>query len=39
VVLTTGRTDFKQAVQFTRHISNLARCLIRFSVRSALAQS
>jgi hypothetical protein len=39
VVLTTGRTDFRQAVQFTRHISNLARYLDRFSVRSASAQS
>lgn len=38
VVLTTGSTDFKQAVHFTRHISNLARYLDRSSVRSALAR-
>jgi hypothetical protein len=38
VVLTTGSTDFRQAVHFTRHISHLARYLDRASVRSALAQ-
>lgn len=39
VVLTTGSTDFKQAVHFTRNIGNLARYLDRASVRAAMAQS
>jgi hypothetical protein len=38
-VVTTGSTDFKDDVRFTRHASNLARYLDRSSVRSALAQS
>jgi hypothetical protein len=39
VVLTTGSTDFKQAVLFTRHISTLARYLDRSSVRANFAPS
>jgi hypothetical protein len=39
VVLTTGSTDFKHAVLFTRHISTLARYLDRSSVRATLAPS
>jgi hypothetical protein len=39
VVLTTGGTAFKQAVLFTRHISNLARYLDRSSVRASLVPS
>jgi hypothetical protein len=36
VVLETGDTDFKDTVQFERHISNLALYLDKASVRAAL---
>lgn len=38
VILSTGSTDFKAAAPFSRHISNLARYLDKYTVREGLAR-